>query len=182
MKTAKIADVKKLIPLGVLKLAQKEKASIKLPSSKVKKSNSRKSTRKNSTNKSKSKIKKKTLVKKSSSRRKSSSVKVETKHHEYVVKRHILAVMSSRLFYSMVSTLLGTGVAATIVSDPLVRRNIITLALATTQANGLNYWSAAYSNNSLYYWIAVAAISSAVQSVFALLYGHKFARYKRLKI
>ena len=149
--------IKKLIPPVVTKIAEKHKSAVlKNVNKKGKKiSKFRKRTRK-STRKSRQR----------------------TESADKIVKRHILAVISSRLYQSIISAFFGTAIAAMVVSDSRIRQLILSAAIMNTKSTGLDYVVDVYRTDTTFYWLAVAAVSAAVQSVISLTNGDAYSRYK----
>lgn len=148
--------IKKLIPPVVTKIAEKHKSIVLRNLKKKKKSSKfRKRTRK-STRKSRQR----------------------TESADKIVKRHILAVISSRLYQSIISAFFGTAIAAMVVSDSRIRQLILSAAIMNTKSTGLDYVVDVYRTDTTFYWLAVAAVSAAVQSVISLTNGDVYSRYK----
>ena len=162
-----ISVIKKLIPTSVVNVARKHPLLTKSKSVERTRASTKKSVRKSSETRK---------VKKPASNKKA------VIHGDFVVKRKILNVISSRLFHSIMSASIGTTAASLIVTDPILKNKIYSFACATALEGPLHYLVSAETVETVYYWMAIAAISSAVQSVYALILGGKYSRYKKFQM
>lgn len=97
-----------------------------------------------------------------------------------VVRRNILAILTSRIYYAMLSNFIGVTGAAFYVAIPEVRQSIIESSLNIA----MNYSKRmidvpgnAYMLDTAMYWVCVYAVTLSIQVVFSTLFGSSLSTF-----